>query len=106
MVNRNKRIKHTAQLLVLIYLFLSAFMTIGMERHALRHGRNPNHAAQHTTLICNWMCTASTFVHTPDQKLNSGFLPSIAKPHTLTEQLFHNISVLPHDARPPPLFLS
>ncbi len=105
-MKQNKRIKHTAQVLVLTYLFLSAFMTVGMERHALRHGRNASHAAQHATLMCNWMCAASTFVHASDQNLNSGFIPSTARLSLFTEQLFHNITVLPYTARPPPFSLS
>lgn len=105
-MNQKRRIRYTAQLLVLIYLFLTAFMTIGMERHALKHGRNPDHAAQHTTFTCHWMCAASTFVHTSDQNLNGGFIPSIAKLSILTEQIFHKVSVLSHYARPPPFFLS
>ncbi|MEO2054847.1 MAG: hypothetical protein ABGX83_06080 [Nitrospira sp.] len=106
MMNQKKQFKYAAQLLVLIYLFLTAFMTVGMERHALGHGRNPNHAAQHTTFTCNWMCAASTFVHTSDQNLNSGFIPSIAKLSNLVEQIFHKVSVLSYYARPPPFFLS
>jgi hypothetical protein len=102
MMNQKKRIKQTAQILVLIYLFLSAFMTVGMERHALKHGRNPNHATQHATLMCNWMCAASTFVHSSDQTLNRNFTPSIAKLSILSEQRFHTISNLPYTARPPP----
>jgi len=105
-MSQKRRFKQTAQLLVLIYLVASAFMTVGIERHALKHGRNPNHAAQHATLMCNWMCAASTFVNASDQQLNNGFVPSIAKLSLLTEQLFHNISVLPHFARPPPFSLS
>lgn len=105
-MNKKRLVKQTAQFLALIYLFLSAFMPIAMERHVLMHGRNPNHAAQHATFICTWMCAASSFVHTSDQKLNRHFIPSIARQIILIDQIFHDISVLPDTIRPPPSFFS
>ncbi|MFQ5580494.1 MAG: hypothetical protein ACE5FZ_07765 [Nitrospiria bacterium] len=105
-MTEKKEIKQTARFLILIYLISSVFMTIGMEHHALKHDQSMKHKAEHATLTCNWLCTAFAFVHSPDQQTKNGFITIIAKLSIFAEQLSHDLTVLPHNARPPPLFLS
>ncbi|MFQ5544074.1 MAG: hypothetical protein ACE5FY_06950 [Nitrospiria bacterium] len=50
-------------LLAAVHLFLAGLLPVQMERHLTVHGSDRSHAVQHTTLICRWVCTDSTFIY-------------------------------------------
>lgn len=106
MMMRKSRIRQTALVLTLVYLFLSGFMTIGMEAHAPTHEHGPNHAAQHSSLVCDWMCAASAFVHASDPVLNQTAQPSIENLAVYHEHFLNPFSIFSYRIRPPPVSLS
>lgn len=97
--------KKTLLGLTLIYLLLSVSMTISVEKHLSEHGRHSHHAAQHASLICAWMCAASTFVHSADQTLSHRSKISIEKPVILGRPFFDNPFLFFFHIRPPPFSL-
>lgn len=104
---RERIIKQAALLLTLVHLFLLIdFMTMGLEGHALTHRERPDHASQHASLVCNWICTASTFVHSEDQHLNRRFHPFFEKLIIAAEPFFGSFSFFPFYIRPPPFSLA
>jgi len=106
MMMRKTQIKQTALALTLVYLFLSGFMTAGMQGHAPTHEHGSNHAAQHSSLICDWMCTASSFVHTSDQVLNQTTQPYSENLTAYHEYFLNPLSIFSFHIRPPPVSLS
>jgi hypothetical protein len=106
MMMRKSHIQQTALALTLVYLFLSAFMTVGAGGHAATHEHGGNHAAQHASFICNWMCAASSFVHSADPHLRSGVHPSFEKLTVYTEPFISNLSAFSFYIRPPPVSIS
>ena len=103
MAYRDRRIvRKTAFLVVLIYLSLSGYMAVGMERHAVRHGRIPHNAAQHAGLICHWMCAAATYLHAAGDMPEQGFLFAFAASAVYGEPVFSNKPRLALSIRPPP----
>jgi len=106
MVLRKSHIRKTALALTLVYLFLSGFMSIGMAAHSAMHQHGTNHAAQHSSLICDWMCTASSFVPTTDQVLDQTHQPVVASLVVDHEHFLNPLSILSFHIRPPPVFLS
>ena len=102
---KKTQIKQTALLLALVYFFLSSYMTIGVERHALEHQHHANHAARHASFICAWMCGASTFVHSTDQDLDQSFRLSFASLPGFIERFVRNLTIFSFHIRPPPISL-
>lgn len=102
MMRRKTHIRHIVLILSLIYLFLSAFTVIGAEKHALDHERRANHAAQHASFICTWMCAASTFVHSADQKVSQRLHPSFENLTLSIEFSLKDLSIFSFYIRPPP----
>ena len=101
------QIKPTALLLVLVYLFLSGFMTVGAVQHDLIHEHHADHAKQHASLVCDWMCTASIFVHSADERLSAGVRePSFERLTIYAEPVLGHHSEFSFYIRPPPDFLA
>ncbi|TAK07523.1 MAG: hypothetical protein EPO39_06370 [Candidatus Manganitrophaceae bacterium] len=96
------KIKHTAILLSLIYLFLSSLMMIEGGRHAMEHGRGGHHAAQHASVTCAWMCAASTFIDSGDQNLRQIPHPSFQNQPVFIERFIGDPTLLSYHIRPPP----
>ena len=100
---RKVKDKKTALLLALIYTFLLGFMMIGIGGHAAEHGHSADHATQHASFVCTWMCAVSSFVHSADQiscqRLNSSFESSIAY---ATKRVSSNTSIFAFYIRLPP----
>ncbi len=106
MMMRKSHIQQTALALTLVYLFLSGFMTVGAGGHAATHEHGADHAAQHASFICDWMCAASSFVHSSDTHLTSAVHPSFEKLTIYTEPDRGNLSAFFFYIRPPPTALS
>ncbi|HET6465222.1 MAG TPA: hypothetical protein VFH55_06400 [Nitrospiria bacterium] len=106
MLTRKTQIRRTALLVILVYLSLSVFMAVGAVEHDFNHEHHADHAKQHTSLACDWMCTASSFVHSADPTLTQGFSPSLASLSVYIERCFTNLFIFSLHIRPPPLSLS
>ncbi len=106
MMTRKTPIQVTACILTLVYLFLSGFMAVGMEGHAPTHEHGSNHAAQHSSLICDWMCAASSFVQSGSPSLNQRFALSYEKPAIDSGSLFGTLFIFSSYIRPPPFPVS
>jgi hypothetical protein len=104
-MNRTRRIKTTALLLTLIYLWLSGSIMIGAENHAVRHAHSANHSAQHSSFVCTWMCASSSFVHSSDHSLSRTPLPAEPNAAGIAQRPFDNRSVFNFRTRPPPAVL-
>lgn len=94
--------KRTAFLLLFVHLTLTGYMTIGIGGHLLKHGQATNHAMQHTSFVCAWMCTASSFVHTVVPQLDQIFYPFFELP-VFNKERYKALSALPPSIRGPPL---
>ena len=105
-MTRKTQIRQTALLVTLVYLFLSSSVIIGAERHALKHQHNTDHAAQHASFICTWMCASSSFVHTSDPVLNQTAQPSVENLAVYNERFLNPLSIFSFRIRPPPNPLS
>lgn len=106
MMTRATTIKSTALLLTLVYLFLSGFMAVEAEQHALKHEHGADHAAHHSSLICDWMCAASSVVHSADPELTQQFIPSFVRTAVYVERFPNNLSIFSFHIRPPPVSVS
>ena len=106
MMKQKWQMKQISILIILIYLFLSGFMMRGVGGHAAEHDHSANHASQHVSFVCTWMCTASNFVHSADQKLGYSFNPSFEKSQVYPERVSSNMSIFSFYVRPPPGLLS
>jgi len=100
------QIKPTALLLVLVYLFLSGFMAIGAVQHDSNHERHADHAKQHTSLACDWMCTASAFVHPVGPTLTHSFSLYFETKVVYVEHFIKSLIIFSLHIRPPPFSLS
>lgn len=96
----------TALVVLLVYLLLTSLIMVRAERHALKHEHHGSHAAQHASFICTWMCAASTFVHTDNQKQREVGHLSFEHLVFYTEGLFTNLLIFSFHIRPPPALLS
>ncbi|MEK7306637.1 MAG: hypothetical protein AAB014_03270, partial [Nitrospirota bacterium] len=106
MMKQKSQIKQISILITLIYLFLSGFIMIGVGGHAAEHGHSADHATQHASFVCTWMCAASSFVHSADQKPSYRFNPCFENLQVYPERVSSNISIFSFYIRPPPFFLS
>ncbi|HET6465223.1 MAG TPA: hypothetical protein VFH55_06405 [Nitrospiria bacterium] len=104
---RTTELRPTALLLASVYLFLSGFMTVGAVPQEVHPGPHPNHAKQHSTLLCHWMCTASISVHSTDQPLPVGVRePTLGRPTLHAEPVLGHHSEFSFYIRPPPVYLA
>jgi len=100
-------IKQTAVLFTLVYLFSTGLIMVRAEGHALSHEEHAaDHAKQHASFICTWMCAASSFVHTLGQTLDGRSTPSFENPIAKPEFLPRPQPLSTGTIRPPPFFLS
>jgi hypothetical protein len=106
MMTRKTQIRRTALLVTLIYLFLSGFMMVGTAGHASTHDHGTNHAGQHSSLVCDWMCAASAFVQTSDHVLNQTAQPAIENLAVYHERFLNPLSIFSFRIRPPPVSIS
>jgi len=104
-MKQDRLLKKTACLTVFIYISLSAYMLVGMARHAMQHGRSPHNAAQHTSFICTWMCAATTYVNATDQTVGQQFIPVFGALSFSAENVLPNKPLLVFRIRPPPFIL-
>ncbi|NKE73507.1 hypothetical protein [Candidatus Manganitrophus noduliformans] len=100
----NAWIKRTTVLFTLVYLFSTGFIMVRAEGHALDHEAHENHAKQHASFICTWMCAASSFSHTPEQAFDRKSTLSCEQPITRMA-VFSGIQLLCADVIRPPPFL-
>ncbi|MFQ5597745.1 MAG: hypothetical protein ACE5GK_06805 [Nitrospiria bacterium] len=105
MMGRNRQTQEIAFTTTLIYLCMTAYMIFGVEGHALRHGKVSHHAAQHRTILCSWMCAASTHVYAADQKFQKVSIHFIETLVSYTEKMFSHPHLLAYFIRPPPFTL-
>jgi len=106
MMTRNTQIKQTAIILTLVYFALSSMVMIQAGEHAAVHEHGTNHAKHHTSFICNWMCAASSVIHSSDLNVTQDVHPSFEKLTIHTESFLSNLSVFYVYIRPPPVFLA
>lgn len=92
----------TALVVLLVYLLLTSLIMVRAERHALKHEHHGSHAAQHASFICTWMCAASTFVHSADQKVSQRLHPSFENLTLSIEFSLKDLSIFSFYIRPPP----
>jgi len=59
-VDQQGVIRRSAFMIALVYLSMSTVMSLQLGGHALKHGQGSHHAKQHVSLVCTWMCAAST----------------------------------------------
>ena len=97
------QIKQRALVLSLVYLFLSGYMMVGEQRHAFEHVRHSGHAARHASLICSWMCSASTSVLSANPNLNQGLNPSFESLAVSAGPISKRFSVFYFHGRAPPV---
>jgi hypothetical protein len=81
-------------------------MMIEAGEHTLGHGHTANHAAQHASFICTWMCAASTFADSGDYSLGQSLHPPFEKPTVAIERFLSHLSIFSFRIRPPPASLS
>jgi len=103
---KTKQLRPTAILLVSIYLFLSGFMAIGAVQHDLIHEHHADHSKQHTSLACDWMCTASAFLHPIGPTFTHSFNFSLETKVVYVEHFNKSLLVFSLHTRPPPFSLS
>lgn len=103
MVKQRTKLKRTAILLFLVYLFLSSLMMIEGGRHAMEHGRAAHHAAQHASVTCAWMCTASTFIDSENQNLSQDPHLSVRNRTVFIERFIGAPTLFSYRIRPPPV---
>lgn len=103
MITRRTQIQPIALLITLVYFFLSGFMMVGTGEHAVTHGHGADHPAQHSTLICDWMCASASFVHASEPGLTQRFHPLFEKPAARAERFPNSLSIFSFYIRPPPI---
>ncbi|MBI3609581.1 MAG: hypothetical protein HY204_02630 [Nitrospirae bacterium] len=103
---RKTQIKQTALVLTLVYLFLSGFIMVGAGGHAAHHSDSADHAAQHASFICNWMCAASTFVQSANPRLSQRLTLSFENLAGYADGFYGIRSVISFYIRPPPVSVS
>jgi hypothetical protein len=101
------QIKQRALILSLVYLLLSGFMMVGEQQgHALEHVRRARNTVRHPSLICAWMCAASTSIHSANpnlrQRLNASFEDLVVS----AEPFPSHLSVFYFHGRSPPVGLA
>jgi hypothetical protein len=106
MISYKKQMKPLALGLVMIYLFLSAYMAVGAAEHDFKHTHTSGHSKQHSSFFCDWMCAAATFVHSADLNLRQGFDSSIESQVVYVEHAYTNLSIFSLRIRPPPFSIS
>ncbi len=96
--------KRIALCLTVVYFALSGTVVLEVGEHALKHRQHTNHAAQHASFICTWMCAASSsVVSSGDEAPTRGFGLAPEKPRTYESQLFARLLKTPISIRPPPV---
>ena len=106
MKTQKAHIRRIALLLTLTYFTLSGSVMIQAGGHTVTHEHGTNHAAQHASFVCDWMCAASSFVHSADPHLTEGVRPSSETPTVYSEPDLGNLSVFSFYIRPPPVSIS
>jgi hypothetical protein len=81
-------------------------MMVGTAGHASTHDHGTNHAGQHSSLVCDWMCAASAFVQTSDHVLNQTAQPAIENLAVYHERFLNPLSIFSFRIRPPPVSIS
>jgi hypothetical protein len=105
MMTRKTLIKQIAIFVTLVYFALSSMVLFQAGEHAAVHNHGTNHAKHHTSFICNWMCAASSAIHSADFNVNQDVHPSFEKLPIQTESFFSSLSVFHVYIRPPPVVL-
>jgi hypothetical protein len=105
MMTRKTLIKQTAIFVTLVYFALSSMVLFQAGEHAAVHKHGTNHAKHHTSFICNWMCAASSAIHSADFNVTQDVHPSFEKLPIHTETFLSSLSVFHVYIRPPPVFL-
>jgi hypothetical protein len=106
MMKRKTQIKLTALILTLVYFALSSLVMVRAGEQAGMHEHGTNHAAHHTSFLCNWMCAASSVIPSADLKVTQSVDPSFEKLPIHAELFLSNLSVFYVYIRPPPAFLA
>ncbi|HEY5648032.1 MAG TPA: hypothetical protein VIU33_00930 [Nitrospiria bacterium] len=101
-MKRNRLQNRIALNLALTCLFWAAYMMVPVGHHLMEHGKKANHAGQHSSAACAWMCASSSFVY-PEVDPTILIAPySFQTPHPpsdLNKPTFLHEAQLP---RPPP----
>ena len=102
MMPQKTQLKQTALLVALVYFALSFAVAVRAADHGQTHSHHANHAAQHASLICVWMCAASSFVHSADPYLTRSVEPSPENPPDRNPGGMSQITITSFHIRPPP----
>ncbi len=95
--------KKTALSVLMIYLSLSGLMMVQAGDHALVHQQSADHAAQHTSFVCTWMCAASTSTQSVALQYEASLLPSTEAPNIYIKSFLAALSTTLPFGRAPPL---
>ena len=88
--------------LALICLFWAGYMMIPIGHHLMDHGQPSNHAAQHSSVVCSWMCASSSFVQSHVLSITRNFLPAQPFIPVLLTLVLLNLSASNLRSRSPP----
>ena len=94
--------RYVAVALVLLFLFWVGHVMVLAGHHLLAHGQRSDHAAQHSSLVCAWMCMSSSFIESPVQSLHQTALPVFYALALLSSFLLLQRPISSLNARAPP----
>ncbi len=95
--------KKTALFIVMVYLSLSGLMMVSAGDHAMIHQKSSDHAAQHASFVCTWMCAASTSAQSVVLQFNPSLRPSFESLNIDHRPFLANLSTTLPFGRAPPL---
>ncbi len=90
MLKLQNRIKPLALLLVLVYFVSAGFAVFGTGEHLFDHQQSADHASQHASFVCTWMCAASSHVHMGNESMTNGLPLIFEVAATSSVQVFEN----------------
>jgi len=96
-------IRNTATGLALICLFWISYMMVPMGHHLMAHGQLSNHPAQHSSVVCSWMCASSNFIQSHVLSFTRNFLPAQPFIPVLLALVLLNLSASNLRSRSPPV---
>jgi len=94
--------KKIALSIVMVYLSLSGLMMVQAGEHAMMHQKSQDHAAQHRSFVCTWMCAAGTSAQSVALQFNPSLRPSFESPDIAIKSFrVQQVTTLPFGRAPP-----
>ncbi|VAX28199.1 hypothetical protein MNBD_NITROSPIRAE01-2354 [hydrothermal vent metagenome] len=88
--------------ILMVYMSLSGLMMVRAGGHALVHQQSPDHAAQHASFVCTWMCAASTSTESAGLQYEASLHPSTETPNIYIKFFLAPLPItLPFGRAPP-----